>query len=646
MDKLTREKQLVDKSKFNTISIEHKDISNSKQSADFTKVALENNMEKSNSGKLKKTLNRQNENRKEDELTEQVTETTFSRTRLVKRGAAYSRQESDDSESDVPQVEWRTVRKPVKSKGCKEITSGNTAGNSETTLMSFWDLMGAEKPNNPKSILELEARTVLDDLNRSDLSLEYNTQRGNPQIIEVDLTAESPPGTPEVSIVTKGKTGHDSRRNSSHQKDTSTEICLDNLTKLFDRSLLAELISEDVWMDRLRRVIERNDRYSFELMGPYTNPLWHQLSVVDDCILVDNRLAVPEQLRSAVLKRIHRGHPGQEAMLDVSKYLWWPHMHKDIVNLAEECRSCARYGKNAKYIIPKNATKPLPLLTQPGQEVQLDYAGPLEDYKGKKIYLLVALDRYSKFPSVKITKSTGGKSSIKFLRSYIDIHGIPESVRTDQFSGFKGKSMRTFCSDNNIEQKFCPVGDHRGCGLVERTIQTIKRRLGVMLLDENVTSIKLCLSTILRDLRWSKQKTIKMSPFEAHFGRLPKTEFKILSDRFLRNSDRLDKEHLERSALTASQLKKRIDQSRDNLKIVRKGQNSRDVSPLFKQQEDMTKDRARARALKELLEANARWNQTRRDTSANDLRRTVDETSTSNPELRKEMLYSWKRGVY
>ena len=179
---------------------------------------------------------------------------------------------------------------------------------------------------------------------------------------------------------------------------------------------------------------------------------------------------------------------------------------------------------------------------------------------------------------------------------------------------------------------------------MERTIQTIKRRLGVMLLDENVTSIKLCLSTILRDLRWSKQKTIQMSPFEAHFGRLPKTEFKILSDRFLRNSDRLDKEHLERSALTTSQLKKRNDQSRDSLKIVRKGQNSRDVSPLFKEQVESTEDRARARALMELLEANARWNQTRRDTSANDLRRTVEETSTINPELRKEMLYSWERG--
>ena len=110
-------------------------------------------------------------------------------------------------------------------------------------------------------------------------------------------------------------------------------------------------------MDKLRRVIERNDRHSFELMGPYTVTIWHQLTVVDDCILVDNRQAVPGQLRQAVLKRVHRGHSGQEAMLDVSRYLWWPHMDEDIVNLAEECRSCARYGENAKNIILKNASK-------------------------------------------------------------------------------------------------------------------------------------------------------------------------------------------------------------------------------------------------------------------------------------------------
>ena len=106
--------------------------------------------------------------------------------------------------------------------------------------------------------------------------------------------------------------------------------------------------------------------------------------------------------------------------------------------------------------------------------------------------------------------------------------------------------MKKFCLENNIEQKFCPMGDHCGCGLVERTIQTIKRRLGVMLLEEKVRSIKLCLSTKIRDMRWIKQKTIQKSPFEAHFGRLPKTEFKIMRDKFVEFSDHLDKQHLER----------------------------------------------------------------------------------------------------
>ena len=48
--------------------------------------------------------------------------------------------------------------------------------------------------------------------------------------------------------------------------------------------------------------------------------------------------------------------------------------------------------------------------------------------------------------------------------------------------------------------------------------------------------------------------------------------------------------------------------------------------------------------MKQLLEANARWNVTRKDISDSTLRRVLDVTSTINPELRKELLYSWERG--
>ena len=74
------------------------------------------------------------------------------------------------------------------------------------------------------------------------------------------------------------------------------------------------------------------------------------------------------------------------------------------------------------------------------------------------------------------------------------------------------------------------------------------------MLEENNRAIKLCLSTIMRVLQWNKQKTIQVSPFQAHFGRLPKNEYTIVRYKCIINSDYLDKQHLERSALTASQL--------------------------------------------------------------------------------------------
>ena len=278
-------------------------------------------------GKMKKKTVRIGDCRTQeesDQLAEaEITETTFHRTCRIRRGTL-DRAGSDSFEEDSCAA--RAVIWDQDADGTKN-------------LLSIWDLVSKdqEMPGNNK---ELEAIT----------QMVTSSPRGSPtkSIIEVDLTAEDDDLGPEVSEVQPSKRINKRQTQLESSVADMGDVESFSLLKLFDKTLLAELISEDVWMDRLRRVIERKDRAGFELMGPYTNPLWNQLSVVDDCILVDNRIAVPAQLRQAVMKRIHRGHPGQEAMIDVSNYLWWPHMHKDIVNLAEECRECTRYGKNAK----------------------------------------------------------------------------------------------------------------------------------------------------------------------------------------------------------------------------------------------------------------------------------------------------------
>ena len=253
---------------------------------------------------------------------------------------------------------------------------------------------------------------------------------------------------------------------------------LTGLMGILDSDVLSELTDEDYSLRLMKRALINRDYEGFCSIDSYLKSFWHCAAVVDGCVVVDNRIAIPNCLRKPLLARLHRSHAGQLAMVDAAPYIWWPRKHRDIVHICKDCPQCTKFGENLKANASFNSTKPLPLLSGPNEELQFDYAGALLDSDGNSIYILVAIDRYSKHPSPMITRSTGGRKIIKFLKTYIQQHSIPKPIKTDHYSGFKNKLVQAFCKDKKIAQYFCPVGDHRGCGLVERSIQTVKRQLG------------------------------------------------------------------------------------------------------------------------------------------------------------------------
>ena len=84
-----------------------------------------------------------------------------------------------------------------------------------------------------------------------------------------------------------------------------------------------------------------------------------------------------------------------------------------------------------------------------------------------------------------LTRNSGSEKILIFLNNFFHQHNIPKNLRTDKYSGFKNAKLAEFCKSKGIHQVFCPVGDHRGCGLVEKCNQTIKRKLGTMQLVPN-----------------------------------------------------------------------------------------------------------------------------------------------------------------
>ena len=65
---------------------------------------------------------------------------------------------------------------------------------------------------------------------------------------------------------------------------------------------------------------------------------------------MDQRLVLPEDMRENVLRAIHFGHAGRDAMLREASDVWWPRIHREIVEKARNCAESQKAGKNFKCI--------------------------------------------------------------------------------------------------------------------------------------------------------------------------------------------------------------------------------------------------------------------------------------------------------
>ena len=145
---------------------------------------------------------------------------------------------------------------------------------------------------------------------------------------------------------------------------------LTGLVGILDSDVLSELTDEDSSLCLMKRALINRDYEGFCRIDPYIKSFWHCAAVVDGCVVVDNRIDIPMCLRKPLLSRLHRSHAGQLAMVDAAQYIWWPRMHRDIVQLCKDRPQCTKFGKNLKANASFNSTKPLPLLSGPNEELE------------------------------------------------------------------------------------------------------------------------------------------------------------------------------------------------------------------------------------------------------------------------------------
>ena len=151
----------------------------------------------------------------------------------------------------------------------------------------------------------------------------------------------------------------------------------------------------------------------------------------------------------------------------------------------------------------------------------MDFAGPIKSKIRGDVYILVAVDRFSKWPTAQICKNTDTRTVIKFSTQFCSDNGTPRTIRTNNGGCFKSNCFKDFCAGENIKRIRCTSKLHTGTRLVERTIRSNKS-LTRASLEDGLTfeeSVQLANKT----LRQTPNSKLMMTPFQMHFGRKPRT---------------------------------------------------------------------------------------------------------------------------
>lgn len=303
--------------------------------------------------------------------------------------------------------------------------------------------------------------------------------------------------------------------------DISGEIKRDKtLHELFLRVIMGR------WPDKVKNISEE--------LKPYFNRR-NELTVELGCLLWGHRLIIPKRFQSNLLQELHSTHMGTVKMKSVARsYIWWPGIDRDIENVTKSCEKCLECSENP----PKAILHSWPWPEGPAQRIHLDFLGPVE---GK--YYIIIIDAFSKWVFVKHMINITTNMTIKVLREYFSMWGIPSKLVTDNGTSLCSEEMEKFLKMNRVIHIKTPPYNPSTNGAAENMVRTFKNYLKKC--DKN-TDIDTNVYKFMLSYNSTIQCSTGVSPSELHIGRKLNTSF----DNLLPKAKQCYDKSLERAKMT------------------------------------------------------------------------------------------------
>ena len=94
--------------------------------------------------------------------------------------------------------------------------------------------------------------------------------------------------------------------------------------------------------------------------------------------------------------------------------------------------------------------------------------GPLKGGSHKKKYLLVMVDKFTKWIEAKPVKTAEAVPVIEFIFGVVHRYGVPHSIITDNDSNFTTDEVETWCANLGIKLDYASVYHPQTNGQVEQ----------------------------------------------------------------------------------------------------------------------------------------------------------------------------------
>lgn len=331
-------------------------------------------------------------------------------------------------------------------------------------------------------------------------------------------------------------------------------------------SVIKDKTDNDVALNAVKNYYECGWPDNKSLVKSEAKPFWsikNEIHVIKGILFRNDRVIIPENMKSEMLHKIHEGHLGIEKCKRRARdVMWWHGMSADIERLVGACEVCAE----------RRAAPPRePLLPQDQPDLPWQFlATDLFQVKDKH-YLLV-VDYYSKFVEVVTVKDLRSSTIIAQLKAIFARYGIPARLMSDNGLQFVSEEFKTFCKTWEFEHTTSSPYYPRSNGLAERNVQTVKKLI-VKAQAENTDPY-----LALLNFRNTPITGEKYSPAQLLMGRRLNTKLPV-SQKLLIPKAPANKEINERRSQNIEKSKHHYDRGTRNLRPLQPGQSVRIREP-------------------------------------------------------------------